>query len=131
MSEKSMTDNYKDLQALIECLNLDFEKFNTKKVKAAGQRSRNSLLNCKKLCDTIRKQILSDMKQLPIRHRTKIEPETPATPATSPKPEPEIPEPEPAPQPTPEQVPESEPAPVSEPVKPKKKRKRKDKKKEE
>jgi len=65
----SMEENYKDLQALIECLNIDFDKFQKKKVKAAGQRARNSLLNCKKLCDTLRKQIIAEIKAIPIKHR--------------------------------------------------------------
>lgn len=66
----SVDENYKSLQATIECLNLDFDKFNQKKVKAAGQRVRNNLLNIKKLCDKIRKQILEDIRELPVRHRT-------------------------------------------------------------
>lgn len=66
---KSMTENYEALKAIIEALNQDFEKFNEKKVKAAGARVRNNLLNCKKLCDKLRKQVLADIKALPIKHR--------------------------------------------------------------
>lgn len=65
----SMEENYRDLQALIECLNLDFDKFRQKKVKAAGQRARNNLLNTKKLCDKLRKQILEEIKGIPVKHR--------------------------------------------------------------
>ena len=65
----SMEENYKDLQALIECLNLDFDKFKEKKVKAAGQRARNNLLNTKKLCDKLRKQILEEIRTIPVKHR--------------------------------------------------------------
>lgn len=65
----SINENYKDLQALIECLNLDMDKFQKKKVKAAGQRARNNLLNTKKLCDKLRKQILAEIKAIPIKHR--------------------------------------------------------------
>lgn len=65
----SMEENYKDLQALIECLNIDFDKFQKKKVKAAGQRARNNLLNTKKLCDTLRKQIITEIKEIPVKHR--------------------------------------------------------------
>lgn len=65
----SMEENYRDLQALIECLNLDFDKFKEKKVKAAGQRARNNLLNTKKLCDKLRKQILEEIRSIPIKHR--------------------------------------------------------------
>ena len=73
----SMEDNYKDLQAIIECLNLDFDKFKEKKVKAAGQRVRNNLLNTKKLCDKIRKQILEQIRDIPVRHRTSDSEESP------------------------------------------------------
>ena len=73
----SMEDNYKDLQAIIECLNLDFDKFKEKKVKAAGQRVRNNLLNTKKLCDKIRKQILEQIRDIPVRHRTSDGEESP------------------------------------------------------
>ncbi len=65
----SMEENYRDLQALIECLNIDFDKFKEKKVKAAGQRARNNLLNTKKLCDKLRKQILEEIRSIPVKHR--------------------------------------------------------------
>jgi hypothetical protein len=66
---KTITENYATLKATIEALNLDYEKFNEKKVKAAGARVRNNLLNCKKLCDKLRKQVLLDIKALPIKRR--------------------------------------------------------------
>ena len=80
-----MAENYKDLQALIECLNIDVDKFNEKKVKAAGQRARNNLLNCKKLCDKLRKQIMVDLKDIPVKSRSVTSPslrleDAPATP---------------------------------------------------
>jgi len=65
----SMEENYRDLQALIECLNIDFDKFKEKKVKAAGQRARNNLLNTKKICDKLRKQILDEIRSIPVKHR--------------------------------------------------------------
>jgi hypothetical protein len=67
--EKTMKENYDALKATIEALTLDYEKFNDKKVKAAGARVRNNLLNCKKLCDKLRKQVLVDITALPIKHR--------------------------------------------------------------
>ena len=67
--DKTMEENYKDLQALIECLNIDFDKFREKNVKAAGQRARNNLLNTKKVCDKLRKQILTQIKTIPVKHR--------------------------------------------------------------
>tara|TARA_R110001599_G_scaffold73668_3_gene203662 strand:- start:5913 stop:6377 length:465 start_codon:yes stop_codon:yes gene_type:complete len=62
-------ENYDTLKATIEALCKDFIKFEDKKVKAAGQRVRNNLLNAKKLCDTLRKQIMKEMRELPTKHR--------------------------------------------------------------
>lgn len=83
---KTMKENYDALKATVEALTLDYEKFNDKKVKAAGARVRNNLLNCKKLCDTLRKQVLADIKALPIKHRVKAgEAEDYENPPPSPK----------------------------------------------
>ena len=76
---KTIAENYKDLQALIECLNIDIDKFQTKRVKAAGQRARCQLLNCKKLCDILRKQIIADIKTIPIKQRGKVDGSTAPT----------------------------------------------------
>jgi hypothetical protein len=62
-------ENYDTLKATIEALSKDFSKFEDKKVKAAGQRVRNNLLNAKKMCDTLRKQIMKEMRELPTKHR--------------------------------------------------------------
>jgi hypothetical protein len=67
--DKTMQENYDALKAIVVALDQDFEKFQDKKVKAAGGRVRNNLLNCKKLCDKLRKQVLADIKILPIKHR--------------------------------------------------------------
>jgi hypothetical protein len=68
---KSIDENYENLKAVITALTNDYEKFKQKKVKAAGQRVRASLLNTKKLCDTLRKQVKEDMTAIPIKHRAK------------------------------------------------------------
>jgi chromatin remodeling complex protein RSC6 len=67
---KTIDDNYDNLKAVILALDQDYEKFKTKKVKVAGARVRNNLLNCKKLCDTLRKQVLAQIKEIPIKHRS-------------------------------------------------------------
>ena len=72
---KTIDENYDNLKAVITALTQDYEKFKSKKVKAAGQRVRNGLLNTKKLCDTLRKQVLSDIREIPIKHRSKSEEE--------------------------------------------------------
>lgn len=66
---KTMSENYETLKATVDAMTSDFEKFNLKKIKAAGQRARSNLLTIKKLCDTLRKQIITDIKEIPIKHR--------------------------------------------------------------
>ena len=68
---KTIDENYENLKAVITALTQDYEKFKSKKVKAAGQRVRNGLLNTKNLCDTLRKQVLTDIREIPIKHRSK------------------------------------------------------------
>ena len=65
----SCIENYKKLKAIVSAIDVDFEKFQNKKVKASGNRVRNNLLNVKKLCDELRKQIQNEMKKLPTKHR--------------------------------------------------------------
>ena len=66
---KTMSENYETLKATADAMTSDFDKFNSKKIKAAGQRVRSNLLTIKKLCDTLRKQIIADIKEIPIKHR--------------------------------------------------------------
>lgn len=68
---KTIDENYDNLKAVITALTNDYEKFKQKKVKAAGQRVRTSLLNTKKLCDTLRKQVKEEITSIPIKHRNK------------------------------------------------------------
>jgi len=68
---KTIDENYDNLKAVITALTSDYEKFKLKKVKAAGQRVRTSLLNTKKLCDILRKQVKEEIGSIPIKHRNK------------------------------------------------------------
>ena len=68
---KTIDENYDNLKAVITALTSDYEKFKQKKVKAAGQRVRASLLNTKKLCDKLRKQVKEEISSIPIKHRNK------------------------------------------------------------
>ena len=68
---KTIDENYENLKAVTTALTNDYEKFKQKKVKAAGQRVRASLLNTKKLCDTLRKQVKDEITSIPIKHRIK------------------------------------------------------------
>ena len=72
--DKTIDENYDNLKAVIMALTSDYEKFNKKKVKAAGQRVRSSLLNTKKLCDTLRKQVKEEIATIPVKHRSKSPP---------------------------------------------------------
>ncbi len=72
-SIKTIDENYENLKALITSLNQDYEKFREKKVKASGQRVRASLLNIKKLCDVLRKDVIKDIKEIPVKSRKKKE----------------------------------------------------------
>lgn len=72
---KTSTENYKSLKAITEALDTDFTKFQGKKVKASGNRVRNNLLNIKKLCDVLRKQILADINEIPTKHRITKDPQ--------------------------------------------------------
>jgi hypothetical protein len=69
MTDTSIDENYEKLKAVIMALTQDYEKFKDKKVKAAGQRVRNGLLNTKKLCDELRKQVKAEINSIPIKHR--------------------------------------------------------------
>jgi hypothetical protein len=63
--------NYNSLKALVEALETDYTKFNTRKIKVCGNRVRNNLLNIKKLCDSLRKEIQEELNSLPTKHRIK------------------------------------------------------------
>ena len=54
---KTIDKNYENLKAVITALTNDYEKFKTTQIKASGNRKRAGLLNSKKLCDTLRKQV--------------------------------------------------------------------------
>lgn len=71
VKNSTIDENYENLKAVITALTNDYEKFKQKKVKAAGQRVRASLLNTKKLCDTLRKQVKEEITAIPIKHRNK------------------------------------------------------------
>jgi hypothetical protein len=75
---KTIDDNYNNLKAVIMALTQDYEKFKTKKVKVAGARVRNNLLNCKKICDIMRKQVRTTEK-LPVEVEVEVEVVEPET----------------------------------------------------
>ena len=69
--EKTGVENYYLLKATVEAIDSDYTKFQNRRVKVCGNRVRNNLLNIKKLCDVLRKQILEDIKTIPTKHRVK------------------------------------------------------------
>jgi len=68
----STKENYEVLKSTIEALSVDFEKFDNKKVKVGGQRTRNHLLTAKKLCDKLRRDIMLEMRGLPTKLRISV-----------------------------------------------------------
>jgi hypothetical protein len=74
-----MEAKYQQLKSLVNCLDDDYKKFSERKIKVSGNRLRNSLLSCKKLCDELRKDIITEIKAIPVKKRGKApqkEPET-------------------------------------------------------
>lgn len=67
------SDNYNSIKSLVNSMDIDYKKFRDKKVKASGNRLRNNLLNLKKLCDEVRKEILIEMEKIPVKHRINLE----------------------------------------------------------
>ena len=67
----SLENTYNSLKSNISAIEMDLKRFNNKKVKASGNRVRNNLLNIKKLCDELRKQILDETLKIPVRKRRK------------------------------------------------------------
>ena len=70
----SLEENYKNLQSIVDSINIDFDKFKTKKIKACGIRVRNNLLNIKKICDKLRVQLLKDIKDIGVKPRSQSVP---------------------------------------------------------
>ena len=70
-ADKSLRENYTLLRGMCDAMEADLEKLQDGKVKASGARSRQSLLACKKLCDTMRKQVLEEVKAIPVKSRAK------------------------------------------------------------
>ena len=66
-----MESKYAQLKSLVLVLDIDYEKFKEQKIKVSGTRLRNSLLTIKKLCDSLRKDIMSEIKALPVKKRVK------------------------------------------------------------
>ena len=65
---------YKQIKATVDAMSGDFDKFENKKVKAAGQRVRNNLLTCKKLSTELRKVLITEIQGIPVKHRTPVVP---------------------------------------------------------
>jgi hypothetical protein len=66
----TLNDNFERIKGLTNTLAIDFVKLD-KKVKCSGARVRQTLLDIKKLCDLMRRQVLSQVKEIPIKHRVK------------------------------------------------------------
>ena len=124
MDEKNLSENYKALKATVEACDADYEKFTSKKVKVSANRVRANMLNCKKLCDVIRKQLLDELRECPTKPRgSKKGGEEKEPEASAP-----VPEPEPAPEPVAPEPVAVEVEPTAKKSQPRKKRATKPKK---
>lgn len=62
-------ETFQELKSLVNSLEYEMRKFESKKVKVSGQRVRNGLLNIKKLSDQLRKDIQAELKAMPTRSK--------------------------------------------------------------
>ena len=73
----SIVDNLTVIQSLIDTTNIEVNNLQNKQIKTSAARARANLLSIKKLCDMIRKDILTEVKAIPTKTRTKTPPNTP------------------------------------------------------
>ena len=69
MTEQTIEQTYGMLVDAVDGLNVDFVKFTEKSNKSAGSRVRATLLQVKKLSDSLRKQILAKQKAIPKKEK--------------------------------------------------------------
>ena len=67
---------YEELKSLVRSMEFEHKKFRLRKIKASGQRVRNTLLDIKKLCDKMRKDIQAEIKAMPTRSKAVKIPKT-------------------------------------------------------
>tara|TARA_R110000868_G_scaffold65714_4_gene196224 strand:+ start:504 stop:740 length:237 start_codon:yes stop_codon:yes gene_type:complete len=66
-------DKFKELFAVVAVLEMDSKKFEEKPSKTSGARLRASLLTTKKLCDVLRKEVLTVVKAIPSKKSAPID----------------------------------------------------------
>ena len=67
----SIVDNLTVIQSLLDTTNIEVNNLQNKQIKTSAARARANLLSIKKLCDMIRKDILTEVKAIPTKTRTK------------------------------------------------------------
>ena len=70
----SIIDNLHVIQSLIDTTNIEINNLQNKKIKTSASKARANLLSIKKLCDTSRKQILEEVKKIPVKSRKTTKP---------------------------------------------------------
>ena len=63
------SDKYTELKSLITSIDFEYKKFKNKKVKSSGTRVRATLLDVRKLADSLRKEIQSEINAMPKRSK--------------------------------------------------------------
>ena len=67
-------ESYQKLKTIVESMGEDCSKFHDSKVKACATRYRAKLLQCKKLCTEIRKEVQVEVKSIPVKRKAKSAP---------------------------------------------------------
>ena len=60
---------FSEIKALIGSAEFELKKFESKKIKSSGSKVRAALLDIKKLCDSLRKDIQAEIKAIPKKER--------------------------------------------------------------
>ena len=68
-----MEAKFGELFSVVTVLQMDVKKFDMKPSKTSGARLRASLLTLKKMCDTLRKEVLTTTKAVPTRRSKSVE----------------------------------------------------------
>ena len=83
------------INALLETSSIELKKLEEKQIKTSGAKIRANLLTIKKLCDTMRKEVLEKVKSIPTKNRSKKVEEPVEEPEEEPVEEPEVEKPKP------------------------------------
>lgn len=67
--EQKENSHYDNIVGAVSTCGLELNKFKSTKQKEACKRARAQLLNIKKMCDALRKELKCEFDSIPVRHR--------------------------------------------------------------